>query len=365
MDDDKERAAHLQLLKGSAFTEALANEEGRIHDISVAPLFSRKLRLAIKEGDLIQQGVPAVEVYPQFGLLGDRQVTYHSDGSQDRSVRPIKDQDMVYANISAPWSAFICGSQGGGKSHTLSCLLENSLLSSKAGILPKPLTGIVFHYDKFTSHASTQVCEAAYLGSRGIPVRVLVSKSNLSNMRKLYWNLPNYPSNSPKPQILPLRLREKQLNVSNMLTLMGANNTSHVPLYMATLKQILRDMAEQKQGGPGIDYQLFIRRLEEESFSRDQNALLKLRLQLLEEFLEQGTGAGTSHSAGTEDIWQFEKGTLTIVDLSCPFVNEEDACALFAVCLGLFLEHRSNCGRIIALDEAHKVFDTPKCPIIV
>ncbi|KAI4229236.1 MAG: hypothetical protein LQ349_006415 [Xanthoria aureola] len=56
--------------------------------------------------------------------------------------------------------------------------------------------------------------------------------------------------------------------------------------------------------------------------------------------------------------WDFEPGTLTIVDLSCPFVDENSACALFSICLDLFLESRNNASRIVALDEAHK-FMTP------
>ena len=56
-----------------------------------------------------------------------------------------------------------------------------------------------------------------------------------------------------------------------------------------------------------------------------------------------------------EDIWSFEQGSLTIVDLSCPFVDESLACALFNICIALFLEERGNIGRIVALDEAHKV----------
>jgi hypothetical protein len=48
-------------------------------------------------------------------------------------------------------------------------------------------------------------------------------------------------------------------------------------------------------------------------------------------------------------------GTLTIVDLSCPCVTSEGACALFNMCLSLFLEQKTNVGRIVALDEAHKV----------
>ena len=62
--------------------------------------------------------------------------------------------------------------------------------------------------------------------------------------------------------------------------------------------------------------------------------------------------AGPSKSQ--DNIWTFDQGSLTIVDLSCPFVNENDACALFSICLSLFLENRNKVGRVVALDEAHK-----------
>ena len=41
--------------------------------------------------------------------------------------------------------------------------------------------------------------------------------------------------------------------------------------------------------------------------------------------------------------------------ISCPFVEEGAACALFNICLELFQEGREDIGRLVALDEAHKV----------
>ena len=58
---------------------------------------------------------------------------------------------------------------------------------------------------------------------------------------------------------------------------------------------------------------------------------------------------------GKATVWSFEPGTLTIVDLSCPFVDESAACVLFKIVMDLFLAGRAEAGRIIALDEAHKV----------
>lgn len=48
-------------------------------------------------------------------------------------------------------------------------------------------------------------------------------------------------------------------------------------------------------------------------------------------------------------------GELTIVDLSCPCVTAEAASSIFDLCLSLFLEETSNVGKVVALDEAHKV----------
>ena len=149
----------------------------------------------------------------------------------------------------------------------------------------------------------------------------------------------------------------------------------------------------QDKNRDGFNYEEFRTRLAMEQFTGQQNGPMKLRLDLLESFL-RATGNSQSQSQAQwspkapppqnsqgrqvnkrdpiaeikplkklsyfesnqlDDAWQFKPGTLTIVDLSCPFVDENAACALFSICLELFLEDRSSTGRILALDEAHKV----------
>ncbi|KGO61974.1 hypothetical protein PEX2_014700 [Penicillium expansum] len=285
--------------------------------------------------------------YPQYGLLGMRN-------------RPSSDTltqgDLVYANVSAPWSAFICGSQGSGKSHTLSCLLENSLIaSSPAGKLSSPLAGLVIHYDKFTAFSSMQLCEAAYLHSSDIPVRVLVSPTNYLAMKKAYQALSG-GSNMLKVQ--PLYLPQKDLNIGMMKTLMGIGNRTEQPLYIEVVMKILRDMAIANQGKSGFNYAAFKLLLQREQFLKGQLMPLNMRLEVLESFFEPGSmpgaGANTSKEKGAGDVWSFPPGTLTIIDLSCPFVGQEDACALFNISVSLFLKNRQDTGRLIALDEAHK-----------
>lgn len=336
------------------------NNDAELQEMETAPFFTPAVRSFIKKrrAGPDRQGEPA-DPYPQYGLLGLRKGTYSHEGLTPANAN--SEDNMVYANVNAPWSAFICGSQGGGKSHTLSCLLENCLLSPlPVGALPKPLAGLVFHYDKFTSSNTTQLCEAAYLCSSAVPVRVLVSPSNYHNMARLYSNLPGLAPQAPQPTVMPLYLQERQLNISNMKTLMAVNDkATSSPLYLEVLFQILRDMALEAQGRPGVDYRDFKNRLESATFSRDQSGPLKLRLQLLESFLDPRISGRTSNIAPSSDIWNFEPGSLTIVDLSDPFVKANDACALFSICLTLFMESRGQGGRIIALDEAHKVGHSP------
>ena len=127
-------------------------------------------------------------------------------------------------------------------------------------------------------------------------------------------------------------------------------------------------MAIETQGAPGLNYTAFKKRLSLEGFSKDQSGPLKLRLDLLESFMEPLAAPGgpaasrtkpgkheRKRLAAAEGIWAFKPGTLTIVDLSCPFVDRDAACVLFDICLNIFLETRNDAGRVVALDEAHKV----------
>ena len=131
--------------------------------------------------------------------------------------------------------------------------------------------------------------------------------------------------------------------------------------------KILRSMAMKDHGNKGLDYGVFKELLKLEKFNEAQRAMLKMRLQLLESFMFPRPGIDWSNKddaeerakIANENIWDFKSGSLTIVDLSCPFVDESAACAMFNICLAIFLEDRQGVSRIVALDEAHKVRETP------
>lgn len=113
-------------------------------------------------------------------------------------------------------------------------------------------------------------------------------------------------------------------------------------------------MAIESRKDSGIDYAEFKKRLDDQKFTSQQNIPLQLRLQLLESFMNSKSKNALSTDQH-KNVWDFKPGSLTIIDLSCPFVDEADACGMFNICLSLFIETRGNAGRIVALDEAHKV----------
>lgn len=220
--DTLETDEHMKLVKGDA-SKTLTYANTRLEEeLITAPLFSLSACEALDSERLNnEENLNGDPTYPQYGLLGMRNRSANTEPEQE---------DLVYANVSAPWSAFICGSQGSGKSHTLSCLLENALIaSSPAGQLSSPLAGLVIHYDKFTAFSSTQLCEAAYLYSSDIPVRVLVSPTNYLAMKKAYETL---AGGSKMLEVQPLCLPQKDLNIGMMKTLMSIGNRTEQPLYI-------------------------------------------------------------------------------------------------------------------------------------
>lgn len=233
------------------------------------------------------------------------------------------------------------------------CLIQTPML----GNLQRQLSALVFHFSQYTSHVSFRPCEAAFLAcpSRQFPshpcvapVNVLVAPSNYQNLKAFYAQIPSV-------NVQPFRLRPRDLNVSSMLTLMAVDQSQPAPLYIGQITKILREMASTSP--QGFDYTDFKRRLQGCKLSRAQQGPLQQRLELLESFLTLDESVPS---------WNFEGGGATVIDLSCPFVDANMACVLFNIGIGLYLESGLTTGKIIAIDEAHKVrltriLASPRC----
>lgn len=167
-------ASHLKYLRNGS------SGQDDIHEGTTTPIFTMPVLRSIEN----KSPKHSARLIPQYGLLaGMTEILSVIDQDHCNPVS-IGHDPRVFFNMAAPSSTFICGSQGSGKSHTLSCLLENFLLPSEVSTLPRPLTGLVFHYDAFISDDGGSPCEAAYLSSNSsIKVRVLCSPTNIETIK--------------------------------------------------------------------------------------------------------------------------------------------------------------------------------------
>ena len=73
----------------------------------------------------------------------------------------------------------------------------------------------------------------------------------------------------------------------------------------------------------------------------------------------------TFTSTSARERPRFAAGQLTIVDLTDPFIDSKSACGLFEIVTRLFIRADVNTGKVLVVDEAHKVpcaiEDTDKC----
>lgn len=107
---------------GSFHNASLAAQK---HSLITTPIFTAAAGL------FVDKTYPAA--LNQYGLLGralelvkkESRTNAGDVGGDGIFVRkPERDSDpRVFLNGNAPWSAFICGLQGSGKSHTLACML--------------------------------------------------------------------------------------------------------------------------------------------------------------------------------------------------------------------------------------------------
>jgi hypothetical protein len=174
-----------------------------------------------------QISTPISAAFPMVSLFGSTLAPKDSTVAIPLTEPDLNSIDPVFLNVNSPWSMFICGSQGSGKSHALACILESCLLSDpNLGQLPQPLAAMVFNYDKSQGNS---VAEAASLCSH-LKVRVLVSPSNFKRMEELYGDLSGAKENLVVQRFY---LLSRHLNTERMMKLMAVGQQGeNMPLYM-------------------------------------------------------------------------------------------------------------------------------------
>lgn len=121
--------------------------------------------------------------------------------------------------------------------------------------------------------------------------------------------------------------------------------------------------------------------MNEQLFLEKQTGPLKMRMELLESFLDLSATKvadtskpkrqnqarkiklDSSHDKTAHDFLEGEPGTLTIVDLTDSNVDSDMACVLFDICLSIFIS-QTKCSKVVALDEAHNYMTTSGSSVV-
>jgi hypothetical protein len=209
---DHELANYQALLSPSSNSSTASPQpNGSTEELRVAPLIWWDVKKHLDTSK------PSNSALKQYAVLGHEPSLQHDN----TTCKP------VLLNTNAPWSAFLCGSQGSGKSHTLSCMLENCLLDDpRIGKNPHLLAGLVLHYD---GSRGSGVCEAAYLCSK-VKTRVLVSASNYGNLKRKYEDMAKKCSG--EIEVHKLLVSTKHLDTERVKTLMAVTSGEEAPLYI-------------------------------------------------------------------------------------------------------------------------------------
>ena len=287
------------------------------------------------------------------GAFAEAALLGHLRGGDDAAPRE------VHLNTHEPFCLVAVGVQGGGKSHSLACVLESCLLPfPTAGVvrLDAPMTALVLHYDS-SPHA---VCEATGLLAPAPALRrmlggaapalprerlvVLVSPSYYKQRAAFYGN---------HCTVKPLLLRWHTLSADHLKRIMRVKEGDS-QLYVASLLDLLR---RYQRAGKVPKFAQFCAEVTALCSVKGQSAPLEQRLALLESLVAESALNAELRPLGGDVTSACTPGALVVVDLTDPMLSAEEANGVFTVLVEAFRAApaaTTGAGKLLVLDEAHK-----------
>ena len=251
--------------------------------------------------------------------------------------------EEVYLNINSPFTLLTTGLPGGGKSHTINGILEACVVPGFC--VQKPMAALVCHFDKTDGHST--LCETVGL-LKPVPdspnpecrlesdkLVVLCSPTNLKNRKQHYQRF------DPNIKVLPLYFEWGALRAEEISKLMRLSKDAQ-QLYVGVMFQKLR---AHYGAGKMPPLGKFVKEMLE-ACSISQRGPAEQRLNLLRSFTTSNAGPKIAHFV--------RPGTVVIADLSDPFLEPDEANAIFQVLLGQFRKQTNSVGKVVIFDEAHR-----------
>ncbi|ELR17156.1 uncharacterized protein ACA1_058120 [Acanthamoeba castellanii str. Neff] len=302
----------------------------------------------------------AASAFAEAALLGERTNCGHAWDPTAASASASE----IYLNTHEPFCLATVGVQGGGKSHTMACVLESCLvpmLEDDVVRLHAPMSALVLHYDQNV----TSVCEATglisphpalqrllaprQLGAAPCLPRdkmvVLVSPSFYRQRRAFYGDYCT---------VKPLLFRWHTLTADHIKRIMRIKDGDN-QLYVAAMLDLLRRYQRDAVVPAFAD---FLAQVKETCKLNGQRGPLEQRMALLESLVAESAINADIRADGADLYASCQPGTLAIADLTDPLLAAEEANGIFQV---LTEQYRAlplrGCGKLLALDEAHKFMD--------
>lgn len=216
------------------------------------------------------------------------------------------------------------------------------------------MTGLVLHYDQNVG----SICEATGLintlpslnsftrGPIALPrekLVVLVSPSYYKQRKAFYGDY---------CIVKPLLFRWATLTADHIKKLMRINEGDN-QLYVAAMLDLLRSY---QRDALVPEFQGFLNQIKATCNMKAQSAPLEQRIQLLQSFISESTSNTTICADGSDLLSSVGPGCLIIADLTDPLLSSEEANCIFQVLTEQFrcISLPERCGKLLALDEAHK-----------
>ena len=265
----------------------------------------------------------------------------------------------IFLNTHEPFCFVAVGVQGGGKSHTMGCVLEACLVPyCEANIvqLDNPMSALVLHYDQ---NVNTE-CEAAGLvwPSRSLPAScprrcfpiegttILVSPSFYKQRKSTYEE--HYGS---QINVRPLQFRWENLSADHIKRIMRVKDDDQQPLYISVILDILR---KHQRNDALPSFETFKTQIRTSFPSAQQSGPLKQRIQLLDALIADSAFNKDFEDIGADLESVCSPNSLVIVDLSDKLLAKDEANSIFEVLVEQYRALPLQGGKLLVLDEAHK-----------
>ena len=273
--------------------------------------------------------------------------------------------EPLYLNTHEPFCLCTVGVQGSGKSHTMGVVLESCLLPCDRPTdqplvrLQRPMTALVLHFDQNV----TSICEATGLIEPDPQLRRLqrgespcaLPRDRLVVLVSPSYYLQRFKFYGDSCIVKPLLFRWSTLSADHIKKIMRIKDGDS-QLYVASMLELLR---KYQRAGRVPEFQGFLGEVKAACKVPSQAAPLLQRAALLEALIAESTTNESLRVLGSDVLQAMGPGILVVADLTDPLLASDEANGIFQVLVEQFRAAPStaDCGKLLALDEAHKFMD--------